>query len=875
MQLTHMPCGVAPFADFGYHRYPANPVLGDKVSLGLMVERAEGELTAQLTWEKDGVSMPALVGQRTSSSNDGRLLYVFELGRMDGLHTVNYRFTASDETGSVTTKPFGFKVLKQDVLCGPVRLLRGDSCAYACFGQLLLCLDWSSGLHITTLSIEAEVEGTEVDSIHEHLGDGLVLNIQKEPFSWELKRYTNSLVLVEGSSYRLFVDGEGSVHRITYRPVVAGTHIVGMGERFDNIDQRGNQLLCRVVEKFTRQGSNSYMPIPFFFTDQGIGWHSSTRRRLWFDASDGLCLSFETPLTGVLTEEWWMTGDPETQLAQLHKLTGRAVLPPKWAFGVWISSNGWNTQAEAIEQLEALAREGLPATAMVLEAWSDERTFYIFNGAQHPPLDQEKPCTYDDFVFPEGCQWPDPKGMAERLRAAGINLILWQIPVIKYVDPAVEDPGSQLLRDEAYAIEKGYCVTNDDGTPYRITDGWFRGSLLLDFSNPEAVSWWFRKRRYLLDTLGVRGFKTDGGEFLFDDGARLHDGQTGETAHNTYPGQYIAAYNDFLREHGTQGITYSRAGHTGAQTQPIHWTGDQLSEPSEVRAQLTAVLSAGLSGIPFMTFDLAGFAGPLPSSELYLRSVAMAAFSPIMQWHSEPRGGQFFPTKRDWWNNDRSPWNLASFYGDERIISIYRLFANLHMNLLPYIYQEAVHCTRAARPMMAHLLIDYHHDRNAWKVHDQYMLGRDLLVAPILEEKAGGRLIYLPEGIWHDLFLGGILTGGRFIDYPCPLDRLPVFVRDGAAIAINLNEAGIMGAQDVSGGVGNDVSDYTRLAFLCFGNASCEFEDDLGNRLSVRGRRVVGTGLTQVDLIDANKAGNDCLVFGRGMELVSVTVEKH
>ena len=289
MQLTHMPCGVTPFADFGYQRYPVNPVLGDEVSLGLMIERAEGEVTAKLTWEKHGVNMPALFGKRASCSDDGRLLYVFDLGRMEGLHTVSYRFTATDDTGSVTTKPFGFKVLKQDVLCGPTRLLRGDSWAYALFEQLLLCLDWSSGLRITTLSTEAEVEGTEVDAVHEHLGDGLVLNIQKEPFSWELKRYTNSLVLVEGSSYRLFVDGQGSVHRITYCPVVAGAYIVGMGERFDSIDQRGNQLLCRVVEKYTRQGRNSYMPIPFFFTDQGIGWHSSTRRRLWFDASDGLC----------------------------------------------------------------------------------------------------------------------------------------------------------------------------------------------------------------------------------------------------------------------------------------------------------------------------------------------------------------------------------------------------------------------------------------------------------------------------------------------------------------------------------------------------------------------------------------------------------
>jgi alpha-D-xyloside xylohydrolase len=901
MKLTHMPYGITPFADFGYERYPVNPLLGDEVSVGLMIEGAKGEVIAQLSCELDGVSMPSQVGRRVSSPDDGRLLYVFSLGKMEGLHDVTYRFTATDEEGSVTTKSFGFRVLSEDVLSEPICLLREEYAAYAVFRQLITCLDWSDGLHVRTLSAlpdSSRGEGTEVDAIHEQLDGGLVLHVQKNPFVWELKRYTNSLVRCDGLSYKLLVDRQGLIHRVTYSPSVAGKHVVGLGERFDSVDQKGNQLLCRVVEKFCHQGQNSYIPIPFFFTDQSIGWHSSTRRRLWFDAGEcphpsphlsshqsphssshpspnlpwhlPLRLSFETPHEGVLTEEWWLVGDPKAQLAQLHELTGNAVLPPKWAFGVWISSNGWNTQKEAMEQLEALARESLPATAMVLEAWSDERTFYIFNGAQHRLLDQEKPCTYEDFVFPEDGQWPDPKAMMDRIRAAGLNLILWQIPVIKHTD----DPGQQLLSDEAYAIQHKYCVMNDDGTPYRITDCWFGGSLLLDFSNPEAVKWWFSKRRYLLDTLGVKGFKTDGGEFLFDDTARLHDGQTGATAHNSYPGQYIAAYNRFLAEHGVQGITYSRAGYTGAQTQSVHWSGDQLSEWSEVRAQLTAVLSAGLSGIPFMTFDLAGFAGPLPSPELYLRSVAMAAFTPIMQWHSEPRSGQFFATEREWWNNDRSPWNLASLYQDERIIPVYRMFANFHMNLLPYIYQEAMHCVRTARPMMAHLLVDYPDDPESWNTHDQYMLGRDLLVAPVLEERASERKVYLPQGVWHDLFRGGTLAGGQVIDYQCPLNQLPVFVRDGAAIAVNLNKNGIMGTEEVSGSIGNDLANYTQLAFLCFGDAKCEFEDDLGNRLSVRNGRVTGTGVSQVGLIDANKAGHSCKVFGRGLEIVMVTVER-
>ena len=128
---------------------------------------------------------------------------------------------------------------------------------------------------------------------------------------------------------------------------------------------------------------------------------------------------------------------------------------------------------------------------MVLEAWSDERTFYLWNDAEH---------------------WSDPKKTINRIIDAGLHPVLWQIPVIKQEHDG--EPGAQLLQDEQEAIEKKYCIFKEDGTPYRIPEGvWFSGSLLPDFTNPETVEWWFGKRQYLLD-MGVEGFKTDGGEFL-------------------------------------------------------------------------------------------------------------------------------------------------------------------------------------------------------------------------------------------------------------------------------------------------------------------------------------------------------------------------
>ena len=124
-----------------------------------------------------------------------------------------------------------------------------------------------------------------------------------------------------------------------------------------------------------------------------------------------------------------------------------------------------------------------------------------------------------------------------RIRESGLHLVLWQIPVIKYEWNGA--PCEALQADEREAIAKGYCVKNADGTPYRITENWFHHSLLPDFTNPDAVRWWFDKRKYLLD-MGVEGFKTDGGEFLFPKDARLYDGTDSLSGHNRYPARYVA-----------------------------------------------------------------------------------------------------------------------------------------------------------------------------------------------------------------------------------------------------------------------------------------------------------------------------------------------
>ena len=163
-----------------------------------------------------------------------------------------------------------------------------------------------------------------------------------------------------------------------------------------------------------------------------------------------------------------------------------------------MSSNGWNTQKEALEQLAKMHETAIPATVMVLEAWSDEETFYIWNDAEYTPRADGGAVHYEDFTFRTEGKWPDPGAFCRTLADENVKLILWQIPVIKY---EAAPHGLQLDLDWEYAKKYGLCLKNADGTPYQITEMWFGNSLIPDFTNPETKRWWLDCRRYLGRTL--------------------------------------------------------------------------------------------------------------------------------------------------------------------------------------------------------------------------------------------------------------------------------------------------------------------------------------------------------------------------------------
>ena len=550
--------------------------------------------------------------------------------------------------------------------------------------------------------------------------------------------------------------------------------VYGLGERFNGVNQKGKRVHGEVIEKFCHQGEISYCPVQFFMTDAGFGFFTDTKTVVDYAFEEEISITLRKDHRGKFPKCFLLTGSTTEMLQEYVRRTGAVRRIPRWSLGIWMSANRWHTEKEVLEQVEEAEKLEFPGSVLVVEAWSDEATFYRFN---------------------EHGEWPHPEKMIQTLKEKGIHTVLWQIPVLKKMEKEKSHP--VLKEDIEYAVKRDLCVKNQDGSLYRIPEEhWFSGSLLPDFSKKETRDWWFSKRQYLLD-MGVDGFKTDGGEFVLTDEAEVEDGRTGKELRNAFAEDYIRAYEEFV---GPERVLFSRAGYTGQQRFPIQWAGDQQSEWSELRGVLSAGLSAGLSGIVYWSFDIGGFAGPLPTAELYERATQLALFMPVMQWHSEPVGGQFAELMPSAGGiNDRSPWNLARIYGDEEFLENIRKLHNLRMNFLPYLAWEAERSAREGLPMARHLCLDYQEEPYNKCFEREFLLG-DLLICPVVEEGMKEITVYLPKGKWYpvsSVLFGNVqeekevfYEGCAFYVLPVKEHGIPVFLKEGGMFALELPKNG-------------------------------------------------------------------------------------
>jgi alpha-D-xyloside xylohydrolase len=419
---------------------------------------------------------------------------------------------------------------------------------------------------------------------------------------------------------------------------------------------------------------------------------------------------------------------PEEILPRYTRITGQPAVPPKWTFGLWMSRITYSRQDEVEDVARKLRERRIPCDVLHLDTgWFAKESV-------------------SDLKFSEE-RFPDPAAMTEGLGGQGFRVSVWQWPNM------VTD--SEMFTE---GRDGGYLAQRANGKPYLAT-GYDNDAGFIDYSNPEAVGWVKEKFRDLF-RMGVAAVKTDFGEGA-PAGAFYH-GVPGEAMHNLYPLLYNRAVTEVTEEFAGEGkgVVWSRSAWAGSQRYPVHWSGDGVARFEDLACVLRAALSFGMSGFPFYSHDIGGFVG-VPSPELYVRWAQLGFFSSHARLHGAP---------------PREPWEFG-----QRAEDVFRFYDELRYRLMPYIWSEAVECGLTSLPMLRPLFLDCGEDPNTHRIEDQYLFGRNLLVAPVLDE-GDHRTLYLPRGRWVDYWTKEVLEGERWISRDAPLDTLPLYVRAGTVV---------------------------------------------------------------------------------------------
>jgi alpha-D-xyloside xylohydrolase len=509
-------------------------------------------------------------------------------------------------------------------------------------------------------------------------------------------------------------------------------HVVGLGEGFGRVDRVGTTQEMWLEEAFSNASPAGYKKIPLHLSsrDHAVFVHTSNALRYHVGSREHSALSVVVDDTVAL--DWFvLAGPPRDVLPRYTALTGAPALPPRWSFGFWLGRITYSSQQEVEDVVAEMQRRGFPLDVVHVDTGWFEREYVC------------------DLRFSPQ-RFPDPAGMTARLREQGVRVCLWQWPNYNV--------GSRLF-DEGLA--GGYLARRESGHAYTFAGGYGDDAGLVDFTSPEAVAWYQGNLAALFD-LGVAAIKADYGEGA-PPSARYR-GLPSHAVHNLYPLLYQEAVWEATRAaHGDDAVIWARAGWAGCQRFPVHWSGDGVARFEDLACVLRAALSMGVSGVPFHSHDVGGFSGN-PSPELWVRWLQLGIFSSHLRAHGSP---------------PREPWA----YGEEAA-GISRALLDLRYRLLPYIWTEAAHCAASSEPFLRPMLLDHPGEPGAWDVDDQYLFGRDLLVAPVLEEGVRRRSVWLPPGDWVPFDGGDVLRGPGRVDVAAPLESIPVLVRAGAVVPL-------------------------------------------------------------------------------------------
>jgi alpha-D-xyloside xylohydrolase len=537
----------------------------------------------------------------------------------------------------------------------------------------------------------------------------------------------------------------------------ADEHYYGLGQHQEGfLDYRGHTVRC--WHDYTAAGGPS-IGVPFVVTNRGYGmiWDNPSKTTIEAGFNERTRWISEV---GNRVSFFVIAGDGTDEIYEGYRLlTGATPMLPKAAYGYIQCKQRYASQDEVLKVAKGYRDRHLPADVMVVD-W-----FYYSKMGEM------------DFVPDE---WPDPAAMNRQLHEMGFETMISVWPRFT--------KGSRFYD---LLLKKGWFLHLADGTP---TDGlpYDRAGSDIDTTNPDAARWFWETIRDNILSKGFDALWADETEpDLPPNGSYFHAGP-GTRYFNVYPLVHTAAlYEGYRRDVAHRALILARDAYLGAQRNgTMFWSSDIYPTWDTLKRQIPTGLGFVASGMPYWSNDIGGWEylpaehhpahPPLldPSDardnvggyddypELYTRWFEYAAFCPIFRAHGSRR------------------YNEVWSYG-RQAEPILVMYLKLRYRLLPYIYSLAYRVHQTGAPYMRALFMDFPHDAKAASLVDEYMFGPAFLVAPVTEQGATRRSVYLPAGTdWYDFWTNERVRGGQTIEVAAPIDTLPLFVRAGSIVPL-------------------------------------------------------------------------------------------
>lgn len=558
-------------------------------------------------------------------------------------------------------------------------------------------------------------------------------------------------------------------------------HFYGFGEKFHAFDMRGRITRMLNLDKHANDKDDpaffhdrSYKTVPFFMSSRGYGvWLDDTAVAVFDMDSQGQGVWKLRCKTDRIRLYFFAGPRLGSVIERFTHFAGRPPLWPAWAFAPWKSRDVHMDRAAFEEDVFRQRELDIPGSVIVIDSpWET---------------------CYNDFRFNEK-QFKKPEEMLQLARGNGYKVVLWITPMINTInnmDMIGIGPGQCRNYDP---VERNGGFVKDAGGAVAQVDWWKGRGAMIDFTNAHAAAYWTGKMKELI-ALGASGFKVDDGESQFAISGVYHDGTPGYKMQNRYAALYHEyTWKAIAESLNGDGVVFSRAGAAGAQRHGIPWAGDNFADFSSLGLPSVVIAgqSAAMSGYSVWGHDIGGYitrphrglegeyTGQRQTAELFIRWTQFGALSPIMQMHT---------------TSNKGAWD----FGPEALQN-YIKYAKLHTGLYPYLHALNRDAAATGMPMMRPLPLQYQDQPEAHVQRYQYLLGPDLLAAPVVTEATTAREVYFPAGeTWVDFYLdyGREYPGGATATVPAPLDAMPLFARKGAILPMLPTEVDTLVSKDL------------------------------------------------------------------------------